>query len=134
MVCVRDMQWGSWLMPEACSFDSPLESLGLFHCPNPTSRSVALGSIQSLTEKCMKGVPWGWVSGKGGRCLRLTTMSPLGLIYRCHAIPMSANAMPMPCRANSHTPCRSPAILRQCRVLSESPRGSRKYPKCRSYT
>jgi len=30
----------------------------------------------------------------------------------------------MPC------PCRDPALLRQCRVLRESPRGSRKYPNC----
>jgi hypothetical protein len=35
----------------------------------------------------------------------------------------------MPCRVNSHMPCRVPAILRQCRVLRESPRGSRKYSK-----
>jgi hypothetical protein len=39
----------------------------------------------------------------------------------------------MPCRVNSHMSCRVPAILRQCRVLCESPRGSRKYPKCQSY-
>jgi hypothetical protein len=40
----------------------------------------------------------------------------------------------MPCRVNSHMSCRSPAILRQCRVLRESPRGSRKYPNCYSYS
>jgi hypothetical protein len=45
------------------------------------------------------------------------------LIHTCHAAPM-------PCRFNSHIPCRAPAILRQCRVLPESPRGSRKYPNC----
>jgi hypothetical protein len=31
-------------------------------------------------------------------------------------------------------PCRAPAILRQCRVLRESPRGCRKYPNCQSYS
>jgi hypothetical protein len=37
------------------------------------------------------------------------------------------------CRAvNSHMPCRPPAMLRQCRVLRESPRGSRKHPNCYS--
>jgi hypothetical protein len=42
-----------------------------------------------------------------------------------------ANAVPLPCRAvNSHMPFRDPAILRQCRVLRESPRGSRKNPNC----
>jgi hypothetical protein len=40
----------------------------------------------------------------------------------------------MPCRANSHMPCRVPAILRHCRVLREIPRSSRKYPKCYSYS
>jgi hypothetical protein len=43
-------------------------------------------------------------------------------------------AAPMPCRVNSHMPCRAPAILRQCRVLCEIPRGSRKYPNCQSYS
>ena len=42
-----------------------------------------------------------------------------------------AHAVPLPCRAvNSHMPCRAPALLRQCRVLRESPRVSRKYPNC----
>jgi hypothetical protein len=45
--------------------------------------------------------------------------SHLRLIHTCHAAPM-------PCRVNSHTACRAPAILRQCRVLRESPCGSRK--------
>jgi hypothetical protein len=40
----------------------------------------------------------------------------------------------MPCRVNSHMPCRAPTILRQCRVLRESPCGSRKYPYCYSYS
>jgi hypothetical protein len=33
-------------------------------------------------------------------------------------------------KANPHVPCRAPAILRQCRVLCESPRGSWKYSNC----
>ena len=37
------------------------------------------------------------------------------------------------CRAYAVTlPCRAPALLRQCRVLRESPRCSRKYPNCQS--
>jgi hypothetical protein len=46
--------------------------------------------------------------------------------------------MPCPCRSpampcvNSHTPCRVPTLLRECRVLRESPRGSRKHPNCLS--
>jgi len=47
--------------------------------------------------------------------------------------PCRAHAVPLPCRAvNSHMPCRAPAMLQQCRVLRESPRGSRKYPNCLS--
>jgi hypothetical protein len=38
-------------------------------------------------------------------------------------------AMPF---VNSHMPCRAPALLRPCRVLRESPHGSRKYPNCQS--
>ena len=38
-----------------------------------------------------------------------------------------AHAVPLPWRAvNSQMPYRAPAVLRQCRVLRESPRGSRK--------
>jgi hypothetical protein len=47
-------------------------------------------------------------------------------IHTQHAVPMS-----FPCHAvNSHMPCPAPAMLRQCRVLREIPRGSRKYPNC----
>jgi hypothetical protein len=49
-------------------------------------------------------------------------------------MPYSAHAVPMPCRVNSHIPFRAPAIHRQCRVLRESPRGSRKYPNYKSYS
>ena len=47
-------------------------------------------------------------------------------------------SVPCPCRSpampfvNSHMPCRTPAMLQQCRVLRESPRCSRKYPNCKS--
>jgi hypothetical protein len=41
-----------------------------------------------------------------------------------HSVPLQCNAL------NSHMPCRAPAMLRQCRDLRESPRGSRKYPSC----
>jgi hypothetical protein len=48
------------------------------------------------------------------------------------------HSMPRPCCSpgtpfvNSHMPCRAPAVLRQCRVLRESPHGSRKYLNCQS--
>jgi hypothetical protein len=49
-------------------------------------------------------------------------------------MPRPCRSHSMPCRVNSHMPCRAPAILRQGRVLRESPRGSRKYPDCLSYS
>jgi hypothetical protein len=49
------------------------------------------------------------------------------LIYTCHAAPM-------PCRVNLHMQSRAHAILRQCRVLRESPCRSREYPNCWSYS
>jgi hypothetical protein len=31
---------------------------GIFRWPNPSGRAVAAGSIQPLTEMCMKDFPW----------------------------------------------------------------------------
>jgi hypothetical protein len=64
---------------------------------------------------------------------------PTPLQYRpipppCRPMPRPCRSPAMPCRVNSHMPCRAPAILRQCRVLRESPRGSRKYSNCSSYS
>jgi hypothetical protein len=49
-------------------------------------------------------------------------------------MPRPCRSPVMPCRVNSHIPCRAPVILPQCRVLRESPLGSRKYPNCLSYS
>jgi hypothetical protein len=41
----------------------------------------------------------------------------------------------MPCRDHAvPMPCHAPGILRQCRLLRKSSRGSRKYPNCQSYS
>jgi hypothetical protein len=45
---------------------------GIFHCNNPSDRTMALGSTQPLTE----WVPVAFPGGKGGRCVRLTTLPP----------------------------------------------------------
>jgi len=37
-----------------------------------TGRTMALGSTQSLTEMSSRNIFW----GKGGRCVRLTTLPP----------------------------------------------------------
>jgi hypothetical protein len=46
-----------------------------------------------------------------------------------HSMPCPCRSPAMPC-VNSHMLCRAPALFQQCRVLRESPRGSRKYPNC----
>jgi hypothetical protein len=46
-----------------------------------------------------------------------------------HSMPCPCRSPAMPC-VNSHTPCRATALLRECCVLRESPRGSRKHPNC----
>jgi hypothetical protein len=43
--------------------------------------------------------------------------------------PCHARATPMPF-VNSHMPCRTAAVLWQCRVVCESLHGSQKYPNC----
>jgi len=43
---------------------------GIFHWLNPAGLTMALGSIQSLTEM-IQGI---FLKGKGGRCVGLTTL------------------------------------------------------------
>ena len=46
---------------------------GIFHRhKNPSDRTMAMGSTQPLTEMCTRSISW----GKGGRCVRLTTLPP----------------------------------------------------------
>jgi hypothetical protein len=47
-------------------------SIGYINCPNPSSRTTALGSNQALREI----VPGIFLGVKGGRCVRLTTLPP----------------------------------------------------------
>jgi len=62
---------------------------------------------------------------------RLVRLLTLFILKADSHIACRAHAVPLPCCAvNSHMPYRAPALLRQCRVLRESPRGSRKYPNC----
>jgi hypothetical protein len=91
------------------------------------------------------GVYYGLELGvKGGRCMPLATapcpvrnpvvgVGPTNfhlcapLIKDNSHMLCHAHAVPLPCHA---MPCRAPAILRQCHILRESPRGGRKYPNC----
>ena len=44
--------------------------IGIFQRNNPSGRTMALGSIQPLTEMSTRCISW----DKGGRCVRLTTL------------------------------------------------------------
>jgi len=46
--------------------------IGIFHSHNPSGRTVALGLTQPLTEISTRNISW----GKGGRCVKLTTLPP----------------------------------------------------------
>jgi hypothetical protein len=48
------------------------EVIGFFSWPNPSSRTMALGSTQPLTEMSTRNLP----GGKGGRRVRLTVSPP----------------------------------------------------------
>jgi hypothetical protein len=50
----------------------PMRSLDLFNLPNPSSRTMALGSTQPLTEMSTRNLLW----VKGGRRVRLITSPP----------------------------------------------------------
>jgi hypothetical protein len=50
---------------------SPVD-VDFFNCPNPSSRTMALGSTRPLTEKSTRNI----LGGKGSRRVRLTTSPP----------------------------------------------------------
>ena len=70
-------RWRSWLRHCATSQkvagSIPEGVVGIFHWHNPSSRTMALGSTQPLTEMSTRNIFWG---GKGGRCVGLTTLPP----------------------------------------------------------
>ena len=50
----------------------PTGVIGIFHWHNPSYGTMALGLTQPLTEMSTRSISW----GKGGRCIRLTTLPP----------------------------------------------------------
>jgi len=75
----------------------------------PVSHHSALSHIQSYIVRGMENV---------------SLKANSHIACRAHAVPLPFRAV------NSHMPCRAPALLRKCRVLGESPRGSRTFPNC----
>jgi hypothetical protein len=74
------MWWCSWLRycttSQKVAGSIPNGVTGIFHWLNPSNRTIALGSTQSLTEMRTRGISWGGGGSKGGRCVGLTTLPP----------------------------------------------------------
>jgi hypothetical protein len=51
---------GTVLQAGRLRFRFPMESLGFVHCLNPSGRTLALESTQSLTEVSTRNISW-WV-------------------------------------------------------------------------
>jgi hypothetical protein len=69
-------RWRSWLRYYAINRQVagsiPHGVIGIFQWHNPSGRTMALGSTQPLTEMSTTCITW----GKGGLCVRLTTLPP----------------------------------------------------------
>jgi hypothetical protein len=68
--------WGTMLQARRLWVRVPMRSLDFFfffNLPNPSSRTMALGLTQPLTEMSTRNIPGGV---KGSRCIRLATSPP----------------------------------------------------------
>ena len=65
--------WGTALQAGRSRVRFPMMSLEFFYLHNPSGRTMALGLTQTLTEMSTSSISW---VGKGGRCVRLTTLPP----------------------------------------------------------
>ena len=76
MVLIRFLAVAQWLRHYATNRQVagsiPDSVIGIFQLYNLSGRTMALGSTQPLTEMSTRCIP----GGKGGRCVRLTTLPP----------------------------------------------------------
>jgi hypothetical protein len=68
------MRWHSWLRHFATSWKAagliPDGVIGILHSHSPSGCTMALALTRSLTETSTRNISW----GKGGQCIRLTTL------------------------------------------------------------
>jgi hypothetical protein len=76
--------WGTMLQTGRSRVQFPMRWI-FFTWPNPSSRTMALGSAQPLTEISTKKIPGGV---KRGRRIRLTTLLP-SVSWRCGSLDLS---------------------------------------------
>ena len=66
--------WDTALKAGRSQVRFPIVAIGIFHWHILSGRTMALGSTQPLAEMSTRSISWG--GGKGGRCVRLTTLPP----------------------------------------------------------
>jgi hypothetical protein len=68
--------WGTMLQAGRSRVQVPMRSLDLFNWPNPSSRTMALGSTQPLTELSTSYIHGIFFGVKRGQRVGLTTLPP----------------------------------------------------------
>ena len=91
---IRDSWWYSWLTQcatswkVACSF--PAGVTGIFHCLNPSGRTMHPGSIQPLREMSTRGNSWSVKAAtlppSCAVCLEIWEPQPSGILRACSGL------------------------------------------------
>ena len=69
-------EWLTMVTNRKVAGSIPDDVIGIFHW-HPSDRTMDLGSTQLLTEMSTRSISW----GKGGRCVRLTTLPPSCAVF-----------------------------------------------------
>ena len=109
--------WNVWSRQSHLLRSGVVEVSALVGCDSTSLR------VPDITKQRHRTLFRGWSVPE------IISVNRIGRFTHSMPCPCRVHVIPLPCRAvNSHMPCRAPAMLRQCRVLRESPLRSRKYP------